>query len=163
MCRMYRRSIHGPSMVVRDLLVDNMSDHGNDNDSLDLVTIGVADQLVFDRLMRQPYEVADLLLDDMTKVNRAWHTREDQVPSLHVGQRKEKVEKDHERDENMAKMMTQINFLSKHVMEGGTKSFNAIGTNSGQCTNDAKFEALYNEEVQYLGNQVGGSQHKYQQ
>uniref|UniRef100_M1DF48 Integrase core domain containing protein n=1 Tax=Solanum tuberosum TaxID=4113 RepID=M1DF48_SOLTU len=99
----------------------------------------------------------------MTKVNRAWHTREDQVPSLHVGLSKEKVEMDHERDENMDKMMTQINFLSKHVMKGGTKSVNAVGTNSGQCPNDAKFEALYNEEVQYLGNQVGSSQHKYQQ
>ncbi|WMV59011.1 hypothetical protein MTR67_052396 [Solanum verrucosum] len=56
----------------------------------------------------------------------------------------------------MAKMMTQIDLLSKHVMGGGTKSVNAVGTNSGQCPDDAKFEVLYNEKVHYLGNQVGG-------
>ncbi|WMV30303.1 hypothetical protein MTR67_023688 [Solanum verrucosum] len=61
----------------------------------------------------------------------------------------------------MAKMMTQINLLSENVMGGGTKSVNAVGTNSGQCPNDAKFEELYNEEVQYLGNQVGGSHTNY--
>ncbi|WMV55464.1 hypothetical protein MTR67_048849 [Solanum verrucosum] len=41
-------------------------------------------------------------------------------------------------------------------MGGGTKLVNMVGTNSGHCPNDAKFEALYNKEVQYLGNQVGG-------
>ncbi|WMV37637.1 hypothetical protein MTR67_031022 [Solanum verrucosum] len=56
----------------------------------------------------------------------------------------------------MAKMMTQIIFLTKHVVGGLTKSVNAVGTNIGQCLDDTKFEALYIEEVQYLGNQVGG-------
>ncbi|WMV38399.1 hypothetical protein MTR67_031784 [Solanum verrucosum] len=60
----------------------------------------------------------------------------------------------------MAKMVTQFDLLSKHVMGGGTKSVNVVGTNIGQC--DVKFEALYNEEVQYLGNQVGGSHNNYQ-
>jgi len=52
--------------------------------------------------------------------------------------------------------------LSKHVMGGGLKSVNVVATDSGQCPNDAKFEALYNEEVQYLGNQMMGSPPNYQ-
>ncbi|WMV50552.1 hypothetical protein MTR67_043937 [Solanum verrucosum] len=55
----------------------------------------------------------------------------------------------------MAKMMTQLDLLSRHVMGGGTKSVNPVGTTNGQCPDNAKFEALYNEKVQYLGNQVG--------
>ncbi|WMV45768.1 hypothetical protein MTR67_039153 [Solanum verrucosum] len=45
----------------------------------------------------------------------------------------------------------------------GLKLVNAVGTNSGQCPDDANFEALYNEEMQYLGNQMGGSHTNYQQ
>ncbi|WMV41621.1 hypothetical protein MTR67_035006 [Solanum verrucosum] len=56
----------------------------------------------------------------------------------------------------MAKMMTQIDFLSKHLMGCGTKSVHMVRTNSGQFLDDAKFEDLYNEEFQYLGNKVGG-------
>ncbi|WMV19593.1 hypothetical protein MTR67_012978 [Solanum verrucosum] len=62
----------------------------------------------------------------------------------------------------MAKMMTQINLLSKHFSGGGTNSINVVGTNSEKCHDDAKFEVLYNEEVQYLRNQVGGSHNNYQ-
>ncbi|WMV59101.1 hypothetical protein MTR67_052486 [Solanum verrucosum] len=54
-------------------------------------------------------------------------------------------------------MLTQLDLLSKHVMGGGLKSVNAVGTNSEQCLDYAKFEELYNEEVQYFRNQVGGS------
>jgi len=89
-----------------------------------------------------------MFLNDMTKVNRAWHTREHQVDILQVSLSKERVEKDHEIDENMAKMMTQNDLLSKHVIRGGAKLVNAVGTNGGQCLYNAKFEALYNEEVQ---------------
>ncbi|WMV09425.1 hypothetical protein MTR67_002810 [Solanum verrucosum] len=58
----------------------------------------------------------------------------------------------------MAKIITQLDLLFKHVMGGGLKSVNVVGTNSGQCLNDANFAILYNEEVKYLGNQVRGSQ-----
>ncbi|WMV49665.1 hypothetical protein MTR67_043050 [Solanum verrucosum] len=52
-------------------------------------------------------------------------------------------------------MMTQLDLLFKHVMGGGLRSLNAVGTNSGHYSDDAEFEALYNEKVQYLGNQIG--------
>uniref|UniRef100_M1DU25 Integrase core domain containing protein n=1 Tax=Solanum tuberosum TaxID=4113 RepID=M1DU25_SOLTU len=55
---------------------------------------------------------------------------------LQVGLSKEQIERDYERDENIAKMMTQIDLLSKHVMEDGTTSVNAVGTNNRQCPDD---------------------------
>ncbi|WMV33379.1 hypothetical protein MTR67_026764 [Solanum verrucosum] len=61
----------------------------------------------------------------------------------------------------MAKMITQLDLISKHVMGGGFNMVNAIGTSSEQCSEDAKFEALYNEKVNYMGNQLGGSYPNY--
>uniref|UniRef100_M1DMQ5 Integrase core domain containing protein n=1 Tax=Solanum tuberosum TaxID=4113 RepID=M1DMQ5_SOLTU len=66
--------------------------------------------------MQQPYEVASQLLDGMTKINRVWYTREDQVSPLTFRITKEQIEKDQERDQNMAKMMTQLDLLAKNVM-----------------------------------------------
>ncbi|WMV08787.1 hypothetical protein MTR67_002172 [Solanum verrucosum] len=40
-------------------------------------------------------------------------------------------------------------------MGGVLKSVDMVQNNIGQCSNDAKFEAFYNEEVQYLRNQIG--------
>jgi len=76
----------------------------------------VVDQLAQGGLVWQPYEVVTLLLDYMTKFKLVWITREDQVFSLKLSMRKEQIEKDHERDENMAELMTQLVLLSKHVM-----------------------------------------------
>lgn len=39
---------------------------------------------------------------------------------------KEKIKKELEREENMDKMMTQIDLLSKNFMEGGFKSVDAV-------------------------------------
>ncbi|WMV08098.1 hypothetical protein MTR67_001483 [Solanum verrucosum] len=47
----------------------------------------------------------------------------------------------------MAKMMTQLDLLSKHVIRDGLKLVNVVGFNSGHCPNDAMFAALYNERV----------------
>uniref|UniRef100_M1DSM3 Putative plant transposon protein domain-containing protein n=1 Tax=Solanum tuberosum TaxID=4113 RepID=M1DSM3_SOLTU len=57
----------------------------------------------------------------------------------------------------MAKRMTQLDILAKNVMCAGARSVNAIGVG---CVNldEAKFEALYNEEVNFLTNQGGGWQ-----
>ncbi|WMV13699.1 hypothetical protein MTR67_007084 [Solanum verrucosum] len=57
----------------------------------------------------------------------------------------------------MAKMMTQLYLLSKHVIKGRLKLVNAVGNTSGQCLDDAMFEELYNEE-----NQMRDSHPNYQ-
>ncbi|WMV29901.1 hypothetical protein MTR67_023286 [Solanum verrucosum] len=71
------------------------------------------------------------------------------------------MEKNQERDENMAKMMTQMDLLTKHVMSGGYKVVNAVGANSGMSSNDAQFLAMYNKKVQFLTNQARGSRPRY--
>ncbi|WMV37805.1 hypothetical protein MTR67_031190 [Solanum verrucosum] len=58
-------------------------------------------------------------------------------------------------------MMTQLDFLSKHVINDGFKSVNTVGTRTRHCPEDAKFDTLYNEEVQYTGNQMRGSHLNY--
>jgi len=82
--------------------------------------------------MTQLFDASTLLLDDMTKVNQAWHTNMDKVSSQQSGISKEQMEKDHERNENITNMMTQLDFLYKHVMGGGPKTINAVGTSTGQ-------------------------------
>uniref|UniRef100_M1DZZ3 Integrase core domain containing protein n=1 Tax=Solanum tuberosum TaxID=4113 RepID=M1DZZ3_SOLTU len=114
--------------------------------SLDSVNKGVADQLSPGGLMQQPYIITVQLLDGMTKINRAWYTREDQVSLLTFKLTKEQLEKDQERDQTMAKMMTQLDIFAKNVMGDGARSVNVVGIG---CVNpnEAKCEALYNKEV----------------
>lgn len=54
----------------------------------------------------------------------------------------------------MENIMTQLEWLSKHVMRGVIKSVNLVGINNGQCPNNVKFEALCNKHVEYLGTQM---------
>ena len=74
---------------------------------------------------------------------------------------KEQLGKNQERDEHMAKMMTQLDLLTKNMMNRGLKTVNAIDAGKGNVSEDEKFETLYEEEVQYLSNQPGGSRPNY--
>ncbi|WMV58693.1 hypothetical protein MTR67_052078 [Solanum verrucosum] len=87
----------------------------------------VADQLSPEGLMQQPYAIAAQLLDNMTTINRVWYTREDQVSMVTFQLSKEQVEKDNERDQNMAKIMTQLDILSKNVVGVGARGVNVVG------------------------------------
>ena len=112
---------------------------------------GVVDQFSPGGLMQQPYILAIQLLDGMAIIKRAWYTRKDQVSHFTFKLTKEQLEKYQERDQNMEKMKTQLDILSKKVMGAGARSVNAMGV---RCVNpdEAKFEALHNEEVNFLAN-----------
>ncbi|XP_015166988.1 uncharacterized protein [Solanum tuberosum] len=125
---------------------------------LDSVNKGVADQLSSVGLMQQPHIIAAQLLDGMTKFNWQWYTREDQGSPLTFKLTKEHIEKDQERDQYMAKMMTQMAILAKNVMGAATRSGKDVG---GVNPKEAKFEKLYNEEVNFLANQGGGYRANY--
>uniref|UniRef100_M1DSX9 Integrase core domain containing protein n=1 Tax=Solanum tuberosum TaxID=4113 RepID=M1DSX9_SOLTU len=111
--------------------------------------------------MQQPFEIAFNLLDGMTNINRAWYTQEDQVSPLTLRMTKEKIEKHQERDQNMAKMMTQLDILSKNLMGNGPRVVNVVGITSGANPENAHFKALCNEEVNFLANQGGGFHPSY--
>uniref|UniRef100_M1DVH2 Uncharacterized protein n=1 Tax=Solanum tuberosum TaxID=4113 RepID=M1DVH2_SOLTU len=60
----------------------------------------------------------------------------------------------------MAKIMTQLDILSKNVMGVGTHGVNAVGVR-GANPEEMKFEAMYDEEVNFLANQGGGYRSNY--
>uniref|UniRef100_M1DZH2 Uncharacterized protein n=1 Tax=Solanum tuberosum TaxID=4113 RepID=M1DZH2_SOLTU len=57
------------------------------------------------------------------------------------------MEKDHDRHQNIAKIMRPLDILSKNDMGGDARGVNAVGVG---CANpeETRFEALYNEEVE---------------
>ena len=57
--------------------------------SLDSINKAVADQLVRGDIMKQSFEVASSLFDELTKMNRAWYAREDDMYTRHVSMTKE--------------------------------------------------------------------------
>uniref|UniRef100_M1DCE9 Uncharacterized protein n=1 Tax=Solanum tuberosum TaxID=4113 RepID=M1DCE9_SOLTU len=57
------------------------------------------------------------------------------------------MEKDQERDQNMAKIMTQLDIFSKNFMGAGARGVNIVGIGYAN-PEEAKFDALYNEEVE---------------
>lgn len=62
------------------------------------------------------------------------------------------IEKRKECDENMAKIMTQIDLIIKYVMGVGSKTVNAIGISSCMRLDEEKFETMCNKEVKFMSN-----------
>ena len=65
--------------------------------------------------MLQSFEVASFLLDGMTKVNQAWYTKYDQVSPLCFRLTQEQLDKERERDENIKKMLSQMEVIQEHM------------------------------------------------
>ena len=79
----------------------------------------------------------------------------DQVSPITFLLSKEQIQKDNERDQNMDKIMTSLDILSKNVMGACTHSVNFVAIGSTN-PDDIKFEALHSEGVNFLANQSVG-------
>uniref|UniRef100_M1DJW5 Integrase core domain containing protein n=1 Tax=Solanum tuberosum TaxID=4113 RepID=M1DJW5_SOLTU len=110
--------------------------------------------------MQQLCAVVAQLLDGMITINRGWYTSEDQVSPVTFQLSKEQVEKDNERDQNMAKIMTQLDILFKNVMGAGACGLNVVGV-GGVNPEEMKFKDMNDEEVNFLANQGGGYRSNY--
>lgn len=68
----------------------------------------------------KPFPEIMVVMDEVSKNNRAWHTRGAEVGDLgftfelSIGQ----IKREKERDQNMAHMKTQIDILTKHLISG---------------------------------------------
>uniref|UniRef100_M1DE40 Integrase core domain containing protein n=1 Tax=Solanum tuberosum TaxID=4113 RepID=M1DE40_SOLTU len=89
--------------------------------SIDLVNKGLADQLVRGGIMLQSFQMTLFLLDNMTKINQALYTQEDQVSPLCFGITQEQLDKEKERDENINKMLSQMELLQTQMLENATR------------------------------------------
>lgn len=58
-------------------------------------------------------------------------------------------------------MITQLDILAKNVIGNVFKSVNIVGV-GGVSLDEVNFEALYNEEANFLANQEGGFCSNYQ-
>lgn len=66
--------------------------------------------------MQQPFETASMSLDGMTKINLFSTQKRIKCILLILGGSRNKFKKNPEWDQNIAKMMTQMDLLSKNSM-----------------------------------------------
>ena len=120
--------------------------------SLNYVIKPVVDVVYGGSFMRKPFAESMQVLDEVSKNNRAWYTRDAEVGELgytfelSADQRK----REEERDQDMAHMRTQIDLLTKHIVAKFEK-VNAIGQQNRYENQDLYIA----EEANYLGNQGG--------
>ncbi|XP_015166978.1 uncharacterized protein [Solanum tuberosum] len=120
--------------------------------SLNYVTKHVVDAVCGGSFMRKSFAESIQLLDEVSKNNRAWYTRDAEVGEfgykfeLSAEQRK----KEEERDQDMAHMRTQIDLLTDHIVAKSEK-VNAVGQHNRYEDQNLDID----EEANYLGNQGG--------
>lgn len=97
---------------------------------IDQINKNIANNIVGGTTMTQTFGlITFVFLDWMAKTNRVWHTREVKVAKGVASSSSitnEQRLKDKESDENIGRMITQMNLLTKHVTRGGSKSVNAV-------------------------------------
>ena len=69
----------------------------------------------------QSLEVSSIFFDGMKKINHAWYTKEDQVSLFCFRTTQEQVDKERKRDENIKKMLIQMDLLQDNQMENVRK------------------------------------------
>ncbi|XP_059310579.1 uncharacterized protein LOC132061921 [Lycium ferocissimum] len=120
--------------------------------SLDTVNKSVANNIAGGSVMENSYAVMSALLDKLTET-----TRETEVdgggPSKIVLSR-EIIKKEEERDETMAKLVTQMDLLTKHVLGGGSKRVNVVGSCEGDSMDEQCFQVC-EEKDNFINNQAG--------
>ncbi|XP_049364346.1 uncharacterized protein LOC125829127 [Solanum verrucosum] len=120
--------------------------------SLNYVTKYVVDAVCGGSFMRKSFAESIQLLDEVSKNNRAWYTRDAEVGELgytfelSTKQRK----REEERDQDKAHMRTQIDLLTKHIVAKSEK-VNVVGQLKRYEDPDIDID----EEANYLGNQGG--------
>ncbi|XP_059306513.1 uncharacterized protein LOC132057955 [Lycium ferocissimum] len=118
--------------------------------SLDSVNKSVANNIAEGSIMDNSYATVCKLLDKLTETNEAWHTRELEVgggsSSKNVLTR-EMIKKEEERDESMAKLITQMDLLTKHVMGGGSKAVNAVGSCEGGSPDEHNSKCMMRRQI----------------
>uniref|UniRef100_M1DJY3 Integrase core domain containing protein n=1 Tax=Solanum tuberosum TaxID=4113 RepID=M1DJY3_SOLTU len=120
--------------------------------SLNYVTKHVANVVCGGSFMTKPFTESMQLMDEVSKNNRAWYTRDAEVGylgftfELSAEQRK----REEERDQDMSHMRTQIDLLTKHIVASSEK-VNAVGPPNMYKDQDIDLD----EEAKYLGNQRG--------
>ncbi|XP_059295631.1 uncharacterized protein LOC132048969 [Lycium ferocissimum] len=128
------------------------------------VNKSMANNIVGGSTMDNSYDVMRALLDKLIETNKAWYTREAEV--VEGGPSKiflsgETIKKEGKRDETMAKLVTQMELLRKHVLGGCTKRVNAVGSCEGGPQDEQCFQ-IYDEEPNFVNNQARSSWPNYQ-
>ncbi|KAK4713654.1 hypothetical protein R3W88_019561 [Solanum pinnatisectum] len=118
--------------------------------SLNYVTKLVTDAVCGGSFMRKPFSENMQLIDDVSKNNRAWYTRDEEVRDLGYtfDLSAEQKKREEERDRDMAHMRTQIDLLIKHIVSKSEK-VNDVGQPNRYQDHDINLD----EESNYLGNQ----------
>ena len=108
--------------------------------------------------MSLTWPLISVCLDQHAKIERAWHTRDAEVAKGAPSSSSSVAvtRKDEERDELMAKMATQLELLTKQVMGSGTHKVHVVDTQPDAVSEEAQFQAMYEEEVKFAATAGGG-------
>uniref|UniRef100_M1DH23 Integrase core domain containing protein n=1 Tax=Solanum tuberosum TaxID=4113 RepID=M1DH23_SOLTU len=102
--------------------------------------------------MRKPFSESMQLMDEVSKNNRAWYTRDAEVGDLGFTFKlsAKQMKREEEMDQDMTHMRTQIDLLTKHIIASFEK-VNVVGPPNRYEDQDIDLD----EEAKYLGNKGG--------
>ncbi|XP_049349268.1 uncharacterized protein LOC125813838 [Solanum verrucosum] len=124
--------------------------------SLNYVTKPVVDAVCGGSFMRKPFAESIQLLDEVSKKNRAWYTRDAEVGELGYtfDLSSEQRKREEERDQDMADMRTQIDLLTKQIFAKSEKGYNS-GNAGRSYARDGQYERQANRDQGNWQNREG--------